>query len=117
MKQQTRCKMISQQIVGDLCETATLASDTDALQSILQKREKFGTCTGVVFKSAQKTGGLHDRVLFLNTPHHHAKVLRFYYHSHARGLQAIHKRLGDLGCKILLNLQTPREDIDNTRDL
>ena len=42
-------------------------------------------------------------------------MLRFYYHGHARGLQAIHERLGDLGCKILLDLQTPREDIDNAR--
>jgi hypothetical protein len=44
-------------------------------------------------------------------------VFRFYYHGHARGLQAIHERLGDLGCKILLNLQTPREYIDNARHL
>jgi hypothetical protein len=87
------------------------------LRLIFQEREKFGTCTGVVFKSAQKTGGLHDRVLFLNASHHHAKVFRFYYHGHARGLQAIHERLGDLGCKILLNLQTPRENIDNARHL
>ena len=84
---------------------------------VLQQREKFRTCSGVVFKSTQKTRGLHDRVLFLNPPHHHAKMLRFYHHGHARGVQAIHERLGDLGSKILLDLQTPREYIDNARDL
>src|SRR5206468_9609657 len=94
-----------------------MASDTDALQLIFQQREKFGTCTGVFFKSAQKTGSLHDRILFLNASHHHAKMFRFHYHGHARGLQAIHERLGDLGRKILLNLQTPREYIDNARHL
>jgi hypothetical protein len=84
---------------------------------VFQEREKFGTCAGVVFKSAQKTGGLHDRVLFFNASHHHAKMFRFYNHGHARRLQAIHERLGDLGCKILLDLQAPREYIDNARHL
>jgi hypothetical protein len=97
---------------------ATYGAPSDnAFHLVFQEREKFGTCTGIVFKSAQKTGGLHDRVLFLNAPHHHAKMLRFYYHGHAGGFQTIHERLGDLRRKIFLDLQTPREDIDNARHL
>jgi hypothetical protein len=91
--------------------------EDNALPLVFQEREKFGTCPGVVFKSAQKTGGLHDRVLFLNAPHHHAKMFRFDDDGHTGRLKTIHERLGDLCGKILLDLQTARVDIDDAGDL
>lgn len=42
-------------------------------------------------------------------------MLRLYHHCDAERMQGIHQRIGYLGCQLFLNLQTPREDIDNAR--
>ena len=84
---------------------------------IFQQREKFRPRSCVVFESAEQTGGLHDRVLFFDAAHHHAKMFRFYDDRHAGGLQTTHKRLRDLRSEVFLNLQSTRENIDNSRHL
>ena len=43
-------------------------------------------------------------------------MFRFYDHRDACRLQARHQRLGDLSGEILLDLQSPRVNIDNARD-
>ncbi len=72
--------------------------------SVLQQREEFGARPGVVLENTEQTRRFHYRVLFFNASHHHAKVLRFHHHCHARGFQAVHECLGNLRGKILLDL-------------
>src|SRR5882762_637947 len=92
-------------------------ADADALHSIFQQRQKFRTGSGVLFESAEQTRSFHDRVLFFDASHHHAKMFCFYDDRHPRGLETSHQRLRDLSGKIFLDLQTTGKDIDNPRHL
>ena len=83
---------------------ARLSRQDACVTLILEEREKFGARSRVVFESAEQTGSLHDRVLLFHAAHHHAEMLRFHHDRHARRFKTPHKRLGDLGGKILLNL-------------
>src|SRR2546423_5511167 len=83
----------------------------------VEKREVFGTCSRVLLELTEQARSFHDRVLFFDAAHHHAKVFRFDHDPNAAWFQTFHQRVGDLNCELFLDLQTARENIDNARDL
>src|SRR6266481_4621098 len=86
------------------------------MKLFFQEREKFGPRARVVLERAQQTRSFHDRVLLLDSAHHHAQMFRLHDYSDAVGLETFHERLGNLRGEIFLNLQTPRKNIDNACD-
>src|SRR5205814_6925145 len=53
------------------------------LPLFFQEREEFGTSARVLFECAEQAGRFHDRVLLLDSAHHHAKMFRFDHDSDA----------------------------------
>jgi len=82
----------TQTIVGRLCETASNseASDTDALQLVVQQREEFGARSRVFLENAEQARRFHHRILLLNSAHHHAEMFCLNDHTNATGMQCLH---------------------------
>src|SRR6478672_6735737 len=83
----------------------------------VRHRKKFGPRHGAVAKLTSQSAGDRSRVLFLNTAHHHAKVIGLDDHSNSRRLEHSAKPLGYLLSQPLLDLETPRIDVHYPRDL
>ena len=62
-------------------------------------------------------GGDHAGVLLFHAAHHHAQVPRLDDHADALGFEVVHQRAGDLVGQALLQLQTARVKIRQTRQL
>src|SRR4051812_17363300 len=82
-----------------------------------EEREEFRTRARVFLERAKEARRFHDRVLFFNAAHHRAKMFCLHDHANAERLQAFHQRVGNLNRELLLDLKSPRENIDNARDL
>src|ERR1700726_4828800 len=60
-----------------------------------QQREEFRARPRVFLERAEQTGSFHDRVLFLDSAHHHAEMFRFHHDRDTIRLETIHQRFGD----------------------
>src|SRR5437764_6792166 len=83
---------------------------------LFEQREEFRARARVFLERAEETGGFHDRVLFFDPAHHHAKMFCFHDNRDAVRLETIHQRFCDLRRQIFLDLQAPRKDVDNACD-
>ena len=83
----------------------------------MSETEKLVSRLGIVAKQSAHRGCNGARVLFLNSPHHHAQVVRLDHHSDSQRLEHIGERLCDLFGLSLLNLQPSRKHVDYTRQL
>src|SRR5262245_6836918 len=71
----------------------------------------------VAAEAPEQARGHGGRVLLLHAAHHHAEVRGVCHDAHAlRGQDGL-ERLGDLLGETLLDLEAPREDVDDARDL
>src|SRR5262249_54885233 len=79
--------------------------------------QKLLTRLGVFSERAAQRAGDRLRVLLLDPAHHHAQVDGFDHDADAGGSEHLLDRRGDFFGEPLLNLQPPREDLDQTGEL
>src|SRR2546423_6746231 len=81
------------------------------------QRHRLGARARVFAEAAAYGGGDGDRAGLLPPADGHAGVLGLHDDHHADWLEHAVERVGDLRSQSLLNLQTPRERLDQTREL
>lgn len=79
--------------------------------------EEFGPAFRALSESTEHTAGNKRGILFFDAAHHHAQVLGLDHDRHAHGLERIFESGGDLGGQALLDLQSPGEQVHDSRDL
>src|SRR5687768_970264 len=85
--------------------------------TVLDQLEKLHAGTRVVPEDAEHGAGHCKRVLLFDAAHRHAQVSTLADHRHAARVDRLEYRLRDLVRHALLNLQAPREHVDEPRDL
>jgi len=73
----------------------------------MQKIEEFVASIQVVFEAAQHRTGNRDGILFFNSSHDHAQMLRFDDNSDALGADLVVDGVGDLHGETFLHLEPP----------
>src|SRR5207344_1820300 len=81
------------------------------------QRKKLIARREVVAEHAEHRRSEHGGVLLLNAAHHHAQVARLDHHAHALGVDRLHDDLRDLVGETLLELEAPRVDVHQSREL
>src|SRR6185312_16281806 len=81
------------------------------------QRKKLVARLFVLAECAEHGAGDGARMLLLDATHHHAEMLRFGDDSDADGIQEVLNALRDFLSHALLNLQPPRESVDDARQL
>ena len=94
-------------------EVLTVAGGSGPLQEV----EELHPRAGVVVEHAQHGAGHRRRRLLLHAAHRHAQVGALADDGHAERGHRVVDGLGDLAGHALLQLQPPREHVDQPRDL
>src|SRR5215510_1192020 len=84
---------------------------------MLDELEELHPGPRVVAKDAEHGTGDRERVLLLHAAHRHAQVCALAHDGHTHGIDLLADRFRDLVGHALLDLQPPREDVDEPRNL
>src|SRR5581483_3420587 len=87
-----------------------------AIGALADQGEKFLARFLLVAEAAQHGRGHSGGMLLLDATHHHAKVAGFDDNADALRFNDVLDGFGDLGCQPFLNLQAPRENLDEARN-
>jgi hypothetical protein len=84
--------------------------------AVSYQRQEFVSGLLAVAERSQHSACHRARVLLLDSTHHHAEVPSLTNHAYAQRVKDFLNRLRNLLRHPLLNLQTPRKRIHNSRD-
>ena len=88
--------------------------DMDLLSST-EESQKFMSSLLARSHASKHTASGRDAVDLLHTPHRHAQVCRLHDHTYALRQQHIVNSLSNLLCQSLLNLESSREHLSQSR--
>jgi hypothetical protein len=112
-------------------KTTWMVSMWNKLHSIFHNRARSLDCAGaladerkqlvagfvIVAESAEHGAGDGAGVLFLNAAHHHTEMTSLADHADSPGFDQFLYSFGNLLCETFLDLEPPREDIHDPRNL
>ena len=121
-----RSRLVSE-ISDERMGSEMLVGDTAHAMRELQRRvggvwttnqiEKFHPRARIVLEDAEHRARDSDGILLLDAAHRHAQVRRFHDDADAEWTNFVTKRFRNLIGEPLLHLQSPREDLDEARNL
>src|ERR1019366_3970170 len=93
----------------------TRASRSGAVAALADERQEFGSGFLIRAEAAENGRRYRRRMLFLDSPHHHAEMAGLDDHAAALRLDGVLDRLGNTRGEALLDLQAAREGFDEAR--